>query len=240
MAALYLIRHGQASFGQADYDKLSTLGIKQAQILGKHWQQLSRPDKCYAGDLLRHGQTAEHFFQSYDQGDLLLNTHNGFNEFDHLDVLARYNSKWQDLAQLNSFIAQQSAEKTEVNKRFQQEFNQALQRWLSGEYDHQYKESWTQFKQRCLTALTDVIAQNSTKNSEGNSKNILVFTSAGPIAVLAQHILALADQQIFALNQQFTNSGVTKLLFDKQRLTIDYLNNYSHLELIDKKLITYR
>ena len=30
MATIYLIRHGQASFGAEDYDKLSELGCKQA------------------------------------------------------------------------------------------------------------------------------------------------------------------------------------------------------------------
>ncbi len=62
MAAIYLIRHGQASFGKADYDQLSHKGTEQSQILGKYWQSMSTPDKLYAGDLLRHGQTLEHFF----------------------------------------------------------------------------------------------------------------------------------------------------------------------------------
>jgi phosphohistidine phosphatase SixA len=30
MAQLYLVRHGQASFGAADYDKLSDIGHKQS------------------------------------------------------------------------------------------------------------------------------------------------------------------------------------------------------------------
>ena len=32
---LYLIRHGQASFGEKDYDNLSKKGIKQSITLGK-------------------------------------------------------------------------------------------------------------------------------------------------------------------------------------------------------------
>ncbi len=34
MGQIYLVRHGQASFGSADYDQLSTLGAEQAQMLG--------------------------------------------------------------------------------------------------------------------------------------------------------------------------------------------------------------
>jgi broad specificity phosphatase PhoE len=36
MATLYLIRHGQASFGADDYDKLSGLGCRQASVLGDY------------------------------------------------------------------------------------------------------------------------------------------------------------------------------------------------------------
>ena len=33
MAAIYLVRHGQASFGAVDYDQLSARGEQQAQLL---------------------------------------------------------------------------------------------------------------------------------------------------------------------------------------------------------------
>ncbi|HCT4576619.1 TPA: histidine phosphatase family protein, partial [Pseudomonas aeruginosa] len=36
MGSIYLIRHGQASFGADDYDVLSPTGIRQAEILGDH------------------------------------------------------------------------------------------------------------------------------------------------------------------------------------------------------------
>ncbi len=34
MGTLYLVRHGQASFGSDDYDRLSPLGQRQSQRLG--------------------------------------------------------------------------------------------------------------------------------------------------------------------------------------------------------------
>ena len=34
MTTIYLIRHGQASFGQQNYDQLSNKGERQAQLLG--------------------------------------------------------------------------------------------------------------------------------------------------------------------------------------------------------------
>ncbi len=43
VGSIYLIRHGQASFGADDYDVLSPTGIRQAEILGDHLLNLRRP-----------------------------------------------------------------------------------------------------------------------------------------------------------------------------------------------------
>ena len=45
MPALYLIRHGQASFGAEDYDQLSDLGMRQSQHVGEYFSaQGIQPD----------------------------------------------------------------------------------------------------------------------------------------------------------------------------------------------------
>ncbi|MGN6110094.1 MAG: histidine phosphatase family protein, partial [Kofleriaceae bacterium] len=59
MGILYLIRHGQASYGQADYDRLSTLGEAQARAIGQ-FLATARLDALYAGPLHRQQQTAQH------------------------------------------------------------------------------------------------------------------------------------------------------------------------------------
>ena len=38
MGTLYLVRHGQASFGADDYDVLSPAGHEQAVRLGEYWR----------------------------------------------------------------------------------------------------------------------------------------------------------------------------------------------------------
>jgi len=59
MAVVYLIRHGQASFGKANYDQLSDLGHQQSIRLGLAWaERLPMFDKVYLGSMLRHKQTA--------------------------------------------------------------------------------------------------------------------------------------------------------------------------------------
>jgi broad specificity phosphatase PhoE len=39
MGNIYLVRHGQASFGAENYDQLSTLGQQQSQRLGEYFAQ---------------------------------------------------------------------------------------------------------------------------------------------------------------------------------------------------------
>ncbi len=40
MSSLFLVRHGQASFLERNYDKLSAKGEEQARILGRYWAGL--------------------------------------------------------------------------------------------------------------------------------------------------------------------------------------------------------
>ena len=60
MATIYLFRHGQASFGADDYDKLSPLGERQATVLGQYLRDHDIAlDAAYSGDLLRQRETAQ-------------------------------------------------------------------------------------------------------------------------------------------------------------------------------------
>ncbi len=40
MTTIYLIRHGQASFGKSNYDELSENGEAQATLLGQYFKQI--------------------------------------------------------------------------------------------------------------------------------------------------------------------------------------------------------
>ncbi|WP_296313566.1 histidine phosphatase family protein [Pseudomonas sp.] len=83
MGILYLVRHGQASLGAADYDQLSALGHRQAVCLSEHWrEQVMRFDALVTGTLRRHGQT----WDGIAEGLALLTCDAqpwlGFNEYD--------------------------------------------------------------------------------------------------------------------------------------------------------------
>ena len=58
MGTLYLVRHGQASFGAEDYDQLSDLGHRQAVRLGEYFRHKGLVfDAVLVGTLRRHAQT---------------------------------------------------------------------------------------------------------------------------------------------------------------------------------------
>ena len=55
MSELYLVRHGQASFGADNYDKLSPLGHKQSYVLGQYFKNKKIAfDRIITGDLVMH------------------------------------------------------------------------------------------------------------------------------------------------------------------------------------------
>ena len=60
MAELFLVRHGQASFGTDDYDRLSAAGEQQGVWLGEYFaQQALTFDRVICGTLNRHAQTVD-------------------------------------------------------------------------------------------------------------------------------------------------------------------------------------
>ena len=60
MSVVLLVRHGQASWGAADYDRLSSLGEQQSRVLGAALASRGvRPDLVVRGAMRRHRQTAE-------------------------------------------------------------------------------------------------------------------------------------------------------------------------------------
>ncbi|MEI6894065.1 MAG: histidine phosphatase family protein [Colwellia sp.] len=242
MAAIYLIRHGQASFAEADYDKLSPLGIKQSYRLGESWQLASRSCKAYSGDLLRHGQTLEYFIEGFQHKPSSIILHSGMNEFDHVDILSCYDPAWRDFSGMCAKLKQLK----EAHNIFQKELSLAITRWVSGEFDSQYQESWPQFKARCIRALQDIMQRGLTDKARAKqldskaSQDILVFTSGGTIAVIMQHILQLSDEQTLKINQQLRNTSVSKLLFSGNNISVDYFNNYSHLIPAGADWVTFR
>jgi broad specificity phosphatase PhoE len=82
MALVYLIRHGQASFGAEDYDVLSPAGQSQGKIVGDELRRRGvQPDQVWSGTLRRQRETA------LAAGLGTLQQDARWNEFDHLGLV---------------------------------------------------------------------------------------------------------------------------------------------------------
>ena len=65
MGTLRLVRHGQASYGAADYDVLSPRGVAQAEALGRSWAARGLgATAIYSGPLRRQRDTAAHLIRA--------------------------------------------------------------------------------------------------------------------------------------------------------------------------------
>ncbi|MFC7514863.1 histidine phosphatase family protein [Herbaspirillum sp. GCM10030257] len=235
MGQIYLVRHGQASFGSANYDQLSELGQEQARLLGEWFASTHQTfDRVVTGGMKRHRQTADACLaalpKSYRVNTEWL-TDPDFNEYDHHEIMVRHRPDFDDPDEVKRFLA--SSPKAKY--AFQDIFQASMSRWMSGEYDREYREPWPAFKQRCVGALRRVM------DSAEKSQSIIVFTSGGTISTICQHVLGLQDKQVAELNWTLVNCAVTKLLFQPGRVTLSTLNNYAHLEWLGKPhTITYR
>lgn len=226
MAAIYLIRHGQASFGQQDYDQLSDKGMQQSALLGAAWPTYIKPDKIYLGTLKRHQQTYQEFISKIDFC-IPSQQITALNEFDHQDIIKQSEQAKPLSAKQNIAIAN--------NDENGRRFVQAIEQWTSTPQSNLYHESWSDFKKRAVSSLTQMMSERLP-----HEQHILAFTSGGIIAAITQHVLQLDDSQCLQLLSRLRNTSITKVLFSGDRLGIDSINNFQHLEQAGKDWPTFR
>lgn len=230
MSAVYLIRHGQASFGAADYDRLSERGEQQARVLGGALGHLSAQIGTVAsGDMLRHRQTTQLCLQAMGR-TTAWQADAGWNEFDHVAVIDALRPDDAGHARLRAELIAAPDPK----RAFQAMFEQAVMRWVGGAHDADYAETWPAFRARCKTALAGLF------DALPQGLDALVFTSGGPIAAIAQELLHVPDRDGFRLNWGLVNCGVTKLVRGRDGVRLSTLNGHAHFEGAHAALITYR
>lgn len=230
MGAIYLLRHGQASFGGQNYDQLSPIGITQACVLG-HALKLRGvvPDQVVSGTMQRHLDTASGCLAELGI-ELPVQQHAGVNEFDHEAVIQAAEPRYADkLAMMGDFAAS-----GDPRRAFQTFFKGAVERWVSGAHAADYAEPWVAFKARSVAALNELV------NSAPPKGTTLVFTSGGFISVVCAHMLGLGDARAFTINWTLANAGITKLVAGRDGVHLISINEHAHLEGREPSLLTYR
>lgn len=236
MGSIYLIRHGQASFGADDYDVLSPTGVRQAEILGEHLAGLGlRLDRCLAGDLRRQRHTAEAALQRMAAAGLAvpdLEIDSAFNEFE-ADAVIR--AHLNDLLEIEPQALHILRNAAQHRAEFQRLFSFVIARWVSGEHHKDGLVSWQEFLDTVHDGLRRLLQQASGRD------NIAVFTSGGTITAVLQLIVGMPAIKAFELNWQIVNTSLNRLKFRGSEVSLASFNSHVHLELLKApELITYR
>jgi broad specificity phosphatase PhoE len=237
MGSIYLIRHGQASFGAENYDVLSPLGFQQSAALGDYLDQMGiRFDRCISGELTRQQDTARATLQrmnSCQEGQLpSLEVDSAFNEF-HADEVIR--AHMDDLLAVEPGAMQIFRNAANHRVEFQRLFEYVIHRWISGEHEKEGLESWQRFIDRVQAGLNRLLDQADKKD------HIAIFTSGGTITALLQLIIGVPPIKAFELNWQIVNTSVSRLKFRDQDVALATFNSQVHLDLLkNPELVTYR
>ncbi len=212
MGTLYLVRHGQASFGADDYDKLSELGHRQSLRLGEHFALKGlRFDAVMAGTLRRHLETLADIRESMQHEGVHL-PWEGLNEYDSEAIIATVHPE--------KLHKPTSPEMYRAHFRL---LRDGLAKWMAGVVSPRGMPSYAQFVDGVASALDHVKA-----NHHGG--NVLIVSSGGPIATAVGQVLGTSSATIIELNLRIRNTSVTEFAFTPKRHMLVSYNTIAHLE----------
>ncbi|KPA17263.1 Phosphoglycerate mutase domain protein [Candidatus Magnetomorum sp. HK-1] len=222
MGKIILIRHGQASFGQQDYDQLSETGKYQAKVTGCYFKQAKiHPTTLYSGTLKRQQETAE-----------IIKLHAGFKPKIKVDPI--YNEYFYQAiidSQLPGLIESDPTVTEDVDnaftdlQAFRRVFSKLLKRWVSGKYDSKGVETFEAYTQRMINGI------NSIAREQDQNDIAIVFTSGGFIAMSMHLILGLHDVEALKLGWQIYNCSLTSFFCNNSSFQLDTFNSVGHLEM---------
>jgi broad specificity phosphatase PhoE len=225
VSTLYLIRHGQASFGSDDYDVLSAHGREQVSHLASHLHALGTlPDALWSGSLRRQVDTAQILAKGTGldpQVDL------AFDEYRAEPLI-------------EAWLARQGGAEADAWRRapardYQRMLEAAGLAWIRGELDDAAHELWPVFRARVGRGLEALM------HGTGRGRRIAVCTSAGVIGAAVGHVLGLDDRQALSLSWSVHNASLTVVLYDARRASVSSFNALPHLERPGlQHLVTYR
>ena len=235
MATIYLIRHGQASFGAQDYDKLSALGVRQAQVVGEYLRDHGIVmDAAYSGELRRQRETAQLAISS-QPSQVPHHIDPRFNEIrndEQLEYLL------PELVKTRPALKQLVDRGLSSSKDYQKVIDAVFNHWVSAECDEPRIQSWRDYSNGVQQALREVMA------NQGSGKTIGIFTSGGTIATIVAQVLGLPGEQTYQFYEPVFNCSITQIFYNGDRTSLSYFNDRSYLQVLGARtaenLVTYR
>ncbi len=230
MGTLFLVRHGQASYGEADYDKLSARGHEQARALGTSWLADAKLDAVFAGPLRRQHETIT-----------VARAAGGGPEPVTLPELAEYPA-FEMLQHLIPKLVAEDPKFAQLTtaptpRLLDDAFHAILGRWSRDEWHVDGVERVSAFVDRVRTGLDRVI------RAAGSGARIACVTSAGPIGVAVGLTFGIPAERMVRTSIVIRNASVTEFRFRSQhfdwqpdQLSLVTFNGTSHLgELVTER-----
>lgn len=218
MGTILLVRHGLASFGLGDYDRLTETGRDQARALGAALRERGvAPSLVVHGELRRQRETADALLEAAGQAPER-RVDPRWDEFDHRELLTVLRPRYRSPAVLGAEMAA-TGRPLDV---FRETLERALERWSSGEHDDQYVETFAGFTARARGAL-ERVAANAPRGTT------VVVSSAGTIAAVCAGLLGTPTSGWLALNRVYANTGVTRIVSGRRGLSLVSFNEQAHL-----------
>jgi broad specificity phosphatase PhoE len=222
MGTLYLVRHGQASFGADDYDQLSELGRRQSVRLGEYFAERGiRFDALIAGTLRRHKQTLEGILEGMNHAGEHLEWE-GLNEYDSEAVIASIHPEKLD-----------KATSPEMFRHHFRLLRDGLARWMAGETSPRGMPAYPDFVAGVAGALDHVRANHY-------GQKVLIVSSGGPISTAVGQVLGTSPATTIELNLRIRNTSITEFAFTPKRHMLVSYNGIPHLDTAaSKDWVTY-
>jgi broad specificity phosphatase PhoE len=222
MPLLVIVRHGQASFGSADYDVLSPVGRQQAQSTAAALSAAGLDAaRIVTGSLRRQRDTADAIAAAYGLSPIV---DERWNEYDADPVLAHHSESAQRLEHPSGPDAVPSSPRA-----FQRVLEGALESWVRAGDESPTHETWPAFNRRVNSAL-------QAAGTAGPGTTVVV-SSGGVIGALAVSLIGVDPISFPRLNRVTINCGVTRVIVGSAGTTLVSFNEQGHLT---GGMLTYR
>lgn len=211
MGTLYLVRHGQASLGAADYDHLSALGARQCERLGAWFAAHGIAfDAVYVGTLRRHAQSLQAIGEAHGALPEAV-PRPGLNEYDSAAVIRAVHAE--------AVMPPVSPDEARLHFR---RLREGLTAWMAGRVQPEGMPTHAAFSAGIAAVLDEVRERHA-------GRRVLVVSSGGPIAHAVGQVLGLGHEAVIDLNMHLRNSAVSEIRFSPRRHTLVSFNALPHL-----------
>lgn len=239
MGTLYLIRHGQASYGKADYDRLSTVGEAQSRALGERLELagLAGLDAIYSGPMTRQRETLQHMRTAAAAARHPIPDADGMcaelAEYPAFELLAgampKLIAEEPELAPIRAGHGDPAL--------LDRAFRLMITRWSRGELAVDGVEGIADFTARIRRGIEALVAAHA-------GGRVGVVTSGGAIGVAVLLALGITGERAIAIGRQIRNTSVSEFRYRSRGFAWrpdDFsLVSFNHVAHLPSDLQTFR